>query len=339
LNEIPLRQFFMKKHLFSFFTGLVLAASLTGCTTPLDTQPIYAAHVAAFAKSQPHNTLKVSRSDGFKIAVREFGAANQRRGPTVVMLHGFPDNQHLYDLLIPELTATHHVISFDFLGWGDSDKPAGHLYDVASQRADLDAVVKHFALQQVVVVVHDLSGHSGIDWALDNEAQTAGLVLLNTYYQNMPTLIAPEAIQTYSTPGWFRDLAVWGSGKSTARFKAGVGSQLRSFFSNPARRDAMIPVITHTASDIRPAFISSTSVLWPEIAVRDKNVPRVQAFKKPVWVIFGADDPYLNKGVATEFARVFPNSSLSLLEQAGHYVQLDRGDEVGRILREKLAVR
>jgi haloalkane dehalogenase len=317
----------------------LLATLLTACATPVDTQPIYAAHVAAFAKSQPHQSMKVSRADGQQLAVREFNPALRGKGPTVVLLHGFPDNQHLYDLLIPSLTPTHHVISFDFLGWGDSAKPAGHLYNVASQRADLDAVVKHFALQQVVIVVHDLSGHSGIDWALDNEAKTSGLVLLNTYYQNMPTLIAPEAIKTYSTPGWLRDLAIWGSGKSPARFKTGVGSQLRSFFSNPATRDAMIPVITHTAAEIRPAFISSTSVLWPEVTERDKNVQRMQAFKKPVWVIFGADDPYLNSGVAQEFARIFPNSSLNLLSRAGHYVQLDRGDEVGRILLGKLAVK
>jgi haloalkane dehalogenase len=326
----------MTQRFLSSMAGLLFATLLSACATPVDTQPLYAAHVAAFAKSQPHQSLKVSRADGQQLSAREFNPALRGKGPSFVLLHGFPDNQHLYDLLIPELTATHHVISFDFLGWGDSAKPAGHLYDVASQRADLDAVVKHFALQQVVVVVHDLSGHSGIDWALENEGQTAGLVLLNTYYQNMPTLIAPGAIKTYSTPGWFRDLAVWGSGKSTARFKAGVGSQLRSFFSNSVSRDAMIPVLTHTASEIRPAFISSTSVLWPEIAERDKNVPRMQAFMKPVWVIFGADDPYLNQGVATEFARVFPNSSLNLLEQAGHYVQLDRGDEVGRILLGKL---
>ncbi len=318
---------------------VVLAASLTGCAAPLDTQPLYAAHVAAFTKSQPHTTLKVSRADGLKIDVREFGAGFRGRGPSVVLLHGFPDNQHLYDLLIPQLAATHHVLSFDFLGWGNSEKPAGHLYNVASQRADLDAVVKHFALEQVVVVVHDLSGHSGIDWALDNEGQTAALVLLNTYYQNMPTLVAPGAIQTYSTPGWLRDLSIWGSGKVPSRFKAGVSSQLQSFFSNPVSRDAMIPVITHRATEIRPAFISSTAVLWPEIAERDKKVPRMQAFKKPVWVIFGADDPYLNKGVAAEFARSFPNSSLNLLDRAGHYVQLDRGDEVGRIMREKMAAR
>ncbi len=317
--------------------SILLSLGLGACATPVDTQPLLDAHLAAFKNSQPFLAHKIARADGLRIDVREFGAALRGKGPTIVVMHGFPDNQHLYDLLIPPLARTHHVLSFDFLGWGDSDKPNPHLYDVASQRADLDAVISHFALQSVVIVVHDLSGHAGIDWALDNEARTAAMVLLNTYYNAMPTLKAPEGIQTYSTPGMIRDLAIWGSNKSATRFKDGVAGQLGKFFSNPASRDAFVPVLTNNAAAIRPAFISSTAVLWSEIDKRAQNVPRMQAFKKPVTIIFGADDPYLNPGVARQFQRLFVRSSLHLIDNAGHYVQLDRADEVARIMLARLA--
>jgi haloalkane dehalogenase len=311
---------------------------LGGCASSApDTQPLLDAHLAQFAKAQPHQVLQVPRSGGHLLAVREFGQVHKGRGPSLVLMHGFPDNQHLYDLLIPLLAKQHHVVSFDFLGWGDSDKPTGHRYNVASQRADLEAVVKHLALQQVAPVVHDLSGQVGIDWALDNPSRTHGLVLLNTYYQNMPTLKAPEAIQTYSTPGWWRDLLVWAANKSGTRFKAGVASQLGLFFSNPTSRDQFIPVLTHDVAAIRPAFFSSTAELWPEVEAREKELPRMRAFAKPVWIVFGADDPYLNVGVAAEFKAIFANSSLHLLPNAGHYVQLDRADEVARVVLAGLA--
>ena len=46
-------------------------------------------------------------------------------GPAFVLLHGFPDNSHIYDDLIPHLTAAgRRTIAFDFLGFGASDKPA-----------------------------------------------------------------------------------------------------------------------------------------------------------------------------------------------------------------------
>jgi pimeloyl-ACP methyl ester carboxylesterase len=56
-----------------------------------------------------------------RIYAREYSG----REPAVVLLHGFPDDLHLYDRLVPEL-AGRRVVAFDFLGWGASDKPAGH---------------------------------------------------------------------------------------------------------------------------------------------------------------------------------------------------------------------
>lgn len=319
---------------------MALAAVLTGCSSApaIDTQPIYDRHVAAFSLAQPHTTRTLVRKDGYSIHAREFSPALKGGKPTLVMMHGFPDNQHLYDLLAPKLTEHYHVVTFDFLGWGASDKPTEHLYDVASQRADLETVIQQMGLQSVVLVLHDLSGQSGIDWALDNEAHTAALVLLNTYYSPMPTLKAPEAIQFYSTPSPLRDLAVWGSKRSGGTFQGGVSSQLGRFFSNPASREAFIPVITNGSRAIRPAFFGSTSVLWAELEARTQNLPRVQRFKKPVHVIFGADDPYLNVGVANEFKRLFSKASLHLVANAGHYVQLDDADEVGRIIMTQLGL-
>lgn len=48
-------------------------------------------------------------------------------GPSIVFMHGFPDNLHLYDRLVPHL-AGRRIVTFDFLGWGNSDKPAGYPY-------------------------------------------------------------------------------------------------------------------------------------------------------------------------------------------------------------------
>lgn len=75
-----------------------------------------------------------------------------------MLLHGFPDNQHLYDRLVPELVRR-RVVTFDFLGWGRSDKPAGYTYTASNQTGDLDAVITHLQLASVVLVAHDASGH------------------------------------------------------------------------------------------------------------------------------------------------------------------------------------
>jgi haloalkane dehalogenase len=315
---------------------LSLMLALSGCASPPNTQLIYDSHLAKFNAAQPHTTHSIARPDGHRLHAREFGVAYKGKGPSFVMMHGFPDNEHLYDALVPELATQFHVITFDFLGWGKSEKPSAHLYNVASQRADLDTIVAQLKLTSVIPVVHDLSGQAGIDWALDNEANTNAVVLLNTYYSPMPTLLAPEAIQFYSTPSMFRDILIWGSMKSGTNFQSGVASQVGKFFANAAAREKYLNVVTHGAINIRPAFFSSTSVLWRELDARQASVPRMQKFKKPVHIIFGAEDPYLNSGVAREFERYFSGSSLHLLPGAGHYVQLDAPQEVGQILRKSI---
>src|SRR6266852_3505121 len=131
-----------------------------------------------------------------RIYAREYAGEE----PTIILMHGFPDNLHLYDRLVRHLSPPRRVVAFDFLGWGTSDKPLGHSYTAKNQEVDLDAVVKELKLGQVVLVAHDASGPPAIDWALDHSNQVAALVLLNTYYCAMPTLRPPEAIFLFSTP-------------------------------------------------------------------------------------------------------------------------------------------
>jgi pimeloyl-ACP methyl ester carboxylesterase len=76
--------------------------------------------------------------------------------PAILLLHGFPDNLHLYDRLVPQL-APRRVVVFDFLGWGASDKPAGYQYTATNQVGDLDAAIDQLQLTSVVLVAHDAS--------------------------------------------------------------------------------------------------------------------------------------------------------------------------------------
>ena len=132
----------------------------------------------------------------YRIYVRDYPGEE----PPIILMHGFPDNVHLYDRLFPYLSPPRRVIAFDFLGWGASDKPIGYPYTTSNQVGDLDAVITQLRLRQITLVAHDASGPPAIDWALDHSERVAALVLLNTYYCAMPTLRSPEAIWLFSTP-------------------------------------------------------------------------------------------------------------------------------------------
>jgi len=266
-----------------------------------------------------------------RIYAREYAGAE----PAVILMHGFPDNLHLYDRLVPFVSPSRRVVTFDFLGWGSSDKPLGYPYTAANQEADLDAVVKGLNLGQVVLVAHDASGPPAIDWALSHPDQVAALVLLNTYYCAMPTLRPPEAIFLFSTP-LVRNIARPISGMFGHRvFRRMYWWQVGRFFRDAEVRNHFLPLLyqqfdaTPTA---RPAFFRLNEDLLPTVRSRSKIAFKLKEFARPVRIIFGASDPYLNKGVAQKFHELFPASELFLLPNARHFVQMDEPEEVARLI-------
>jgi pimeloyl-ACP methyl ester carboxylesterase len=78
--------------------------------------------------------------DQHRIYVRDHPGAE----PAIILMHGFPDNVHLYDRLSPYLSPPRRIVLFDFLGWGSSDKPSGYPYTTDNQVGDLDAVITNW---------------------------------------------------------------------------------------------------------------------------------------------------------------------------------------------------
>jgi haloalkane dehalogenase len=273
----------------------------------------------------------IVRIEDHRLYVRDYRGSE----PAIILMHGFPDNLHLYDLLVPEL-AQRRVVTFDFLGWGRSDKPAGYPYRATNQIGDLDAVIEHLRLASVVLVAHDASGPPAIDWALDHPDRVSALVLLNTYYCRMPgRLRPPEAIWLFSTPivRWITaPVSMWFGGLV---FRRMYEWQVGRFFRDAEVRVRFVPQLYEqftVSPSAHEAFFSLNRDLLSALRSRTAEVPRLRRFTRPVRIVFGAADPYLNRRVAERFHELLPSSELFLLPGARHYVQMDEPQEVARLI-------
>jgi pimeloyl-ACP methyl ester carboxylesterase len=260
-------------------------------------------------------------------------------GMPVVLMHGFPDNTHLYDRLVPHLAGRRPVVRFDFLGWGRSDKPPGYPYTAANQVGDLAAVVgaldEHIGAGELVLVAHDASGPPAIDWALAHPDRVAALVLLNTYYCDMPTLRPPEAIWLFSTPAVRRVARSLSGMFNHLIFRRMYWWQVGRFFRDAWVREEFLPLLYQqfdATPSALPAFFRLNEDLVPTVRSRTRLVPRLKAFTRPVRIIFGEDDPYLNPGVARCFHEWFPRSELFLVPGARHFVQMDEPERVAHLI-------
>ncbi|MEV6645293.1 SDR family oxidoreductase [Amycolatopsis sp. NPDC051371] len=96
----------------------------------------------------------MTASDGVRLSVHIDGRED---GPTVVLVHGYPDNSSMWGGVAAELSAKHRVVTYDVRGAGQSDKPPGRAsYRLDQLADDLRAVVDSVQPQgRVHLVAHD----------------------------------------------------------------------------------------------------------------------------------------------------------------------------------------
>jgi len=234
----------------------------------------------------------VVQRDRHRIYAREYAGED----PMTILMHGFPDNLHLYDRLVPYLSPARRIVTFHFLGWGASDKPADYSYTAANQLGELDAVIQQLAPAKVVLVAHDASGPPAMNWALSHPCQVDGLVLLNTYYCMMPALRPPEAIFLFSTP-LIRSIARPVSQMfNNLIFRKIFWWQVGRFFSDQKARDEFLPLLYRqfeATPSTRHAFFGLNEDLRATVRSGSGKIQRLREFRRPVRIIFGDADPYL----------------------------------------------
>jgi pimeloyl-ACP methyl ester carboxylesterase len=255
------------------------------------------------------------------------------------MLHGFPDNLRIFEPVAPLLARSgRRVVLFDFLGFGESAKP-GTGYSFAQQVDDLLAVVDDLALDTVTPVAHDAGGPAAVNFALRHRERTAGVAMLNSFYANAPTLRFPEFIEFYATaslkalsqhllrnPVLFAEVLQFQRGQ----FRAALAEDRRSAYD-----EFLGPLIDENfrrTPGAGEAFGQLTAQLLPEVARNDQHLADLEQLDIPFRLIWGAEDPYLNTGVAQDLAGRLRNVTTTILPGAGHWPQIDQPDQVARAL-------
>jgi haloalkane dehalogenase len=274
---------------------------------------------------------------GGNLYVRDFPGS----GPAFVLLHGFPDNSHIYDDLIPHLTAAgRRTIALDFLGFGASDKPEGAVYNFEQQLGDLEAVADALQLEKIVPVGHDAGGPAAVNFALRHPTRAAGICLMNAFYGEAPGLRVPEFIELFAnknlkaltrhflgSPPQFAWLLSFQRGQMQVGLTEAQKARYNEFLG---------PIVDNNFTQrpsAAPAFAQMTYQLFDEVAA---NTARLSDFRRsdlPLLLIWGKADPYLHVTVAEHLRSQAKNASIHALE-AGHWPQIDEAAETARIMLE-----
>ncbi|MPZ98826.1 MAG: alpha/beta fold hydrolase [Dehalococcoidia bacterium] len=287
-----------------------------------------------------HSTLEVdrlvrhhqSRAGGIRL---HYVAAGQ--GPTVLLLHGFPEFWYAWRYQIPTLVqAGFRVVAPDLRGISLSEKPGGiDAYAPDRHVEDIVALLHHLGEERVRLVGHDYGG--GIAWltAMQHPELVDRLVVLN----------APHPLRfMHGLRSWRQRLRSW----YVLAFRLPrlperiLGARdfflLRRVLSG---RDAYTPtdieryVEAWEMPGALTGMLNSYRALSRQEA--DRIPSRIRPIKAPVLVLWGERDRYLGRELAEPPSEWVPLTHLVRFPRASHFVQADAPDAVNRLLVEFLS--
>ena len=247
---------------------------------------------------------------------------DEGEGDPVLCLHGEPTWSFLYRKMIPVLASAARVVAPDYFGFGRSDKPTDSgWYSFDRHYGSILRLVEELDLRRLTVVVQDWGGPIGLRLAVEQGDRVERLVILNTGVGGGRP----------PSESWlrFRDVVRAAGGE----FQPGRlirTSAVRGLADDVvAAYDAPFPTPESKAGALAFPEHVPTEPEHPNTAPLMAIREALRSWEKPALVLFGDSDPIFRPEVAESIARLVPGAlPAEIVQNAGHFVQEDAGEEV-----------
>jgi pimeloyl-ACP methyl ester carboxylesterase len=257
-------------------------------------------------------------------------------GPLVVLLHGFPEFWYSWRHQIPALAqGGFHVVAPDLRGYNESDKPIGvRNYRLPVLVGDVVALIESFGAGRAFVVGHDWGGVIAWVLAMRRPDVVERLVTLNAphpaaYYRelwrNPRQWLRSWYILLFQLP-W---LPEW-------MLRRGNYALLQRMLQGPVTRPGAFSdedVERYRRALEQPGARTAIVNYYRALVRHGRGVPRTfPPIAAPTLVLWGERDAYLGVGLTRGLDRWVPHLRVERLPDAGHWLQVERPDEVNRHL-------
>lgn len=269
------------------------------------------------------------------LAAEDFPVVDVGTGPPVLLLHGFPDSRFLWRYQVPALSeAGYRVIAPDLRGFGDAPRPTQlHAYRRPFLVADVLSLLDRLGLDRVHLIGHDWG--ASLSWRLAGSYpdRVNRLVALSVGAPASPgweTIAQREKswyFDFFCKPGIAEAALAADDWKLFREWSRGQGDQER-YLRDLARPGAL----TAGLNWYRAAFLP--------LEPGEPSLPALPAWsqvKSPTLGIWSDGDPFLlEPQIALSAAFVDAPWRYERIREAGHWLMLDRPDQLNRLVLEFL---
>jgi pimeloyl-ACP methyl ester carboxylesterase len=109
----------------------------------------------------------------------EISYCDTGKGNAIVLLHGFLENQTMWQNLLPELSKKNRIITIDLLGHGETYS-MGYVHTMEDNAEAVHTVLSKLRIRKAIFVGHSMGGYVALAFAELYPENVKGLVLLNS---------------------------------------------------------------------------------------------------------------------------------------------------------------
>lgn len=224
--------------------------------------------------------------------------SDQGKGRAVVLLHGFPENLHIWDEFAKELAKSFRVIAIDLPGLGESES-IGYVHTMELMARCVHSVLQELKLRRYVIVGHSMGGYAGLAFAELFPENLKGLCLFHS-----------TAFPDSEEKKLDRDRASEAAKKHTGQFVKAFTGNLFANADDPNIKKLQQMVAGTSARGIVAALQGMKMRPGREIILKFAQYP--------VLFILGKKDKVINWWNMKEQVLIPPDNRVLLLEDAGH---------------------
>ncbi len=257
---------------------------------------------------------------------------NSHPGVFVFILHGFPSSSYDWHLVVPDLAKRVRVVTFDFLGYGLSDKPDKR-YSIFEQTDIAEAVAAECGIDRCVLVSHDMGDTVAAELLMRQHEGELGFTIERSILTNGSIFIDMAQLST----GQQFLLSLPDERLSEPMGTDGLAPGLRQTFGidpTDAELDAMVELIRHAGGDqLLPRLIRY-------IEERRANQERFTAglvnFAGPMTALWGELDPIAVVAMTDHLAALRPATEVERWADVGHWPSLEAPARLAAAILERL---
>jgi len=274
--------------------------------------------------------MSLANSNGINISYKLKG-----KGFPVIFIHGFGSKKEIWKPQIIAFSKKFKVITFDLRGTGKTDRP-NYPYSMKMFVDDIKGLIDFLQIKKTHLVGRSFGGMIAQHFALSYPDQLDKLILIATNYgkpdNEWVEILKNNRLKEIKMLKISPEQAFWN--KLRWIFHQNFQKELKN---NPKKKyfnlfSAESLIKESTINPSRPQDIINQA----EAMKAHYTLESLEQIENKTLLIAASHDRLTPKSVMSKIHEKIPNSTLKIVEKAGHFMTLSRAPEVNKIILDFL---